>query len=245
MAGWASMQEKEEELAIDGKTIRYTVRHSKRAKFPRIDVKLRGITVVIPQGAEITPEALLKEYSSRVLAHLKTLEKRRKKIPQRRFEEGAVFPYLGSTYRVRVGNVEEYAVTDKEIILPAERVARSSLKKELQHFYREEAERIVRELLAQYSEELDLRYNTVRFKNQKTRWGSCSHKRNLNFNWRLAMAPEEIIEYIVVHELIHLEERNHSKKFWRKLSHVLPDCAERAAWLKEHALTLIFSEEDY
>lgn len=234
------------EITISGETIRYTVRYSGRAKYPRIDVKIRGITVVIPKGARITPESLLKEHSSRVLAHTKTLEKRRKKIPRRRFEEGAIFPYLGRAYRVRVdGTAEEYVITDKEIILPAERVARSSLKKELQKFYRKEAEKIIGALLASYTEKLGLRYNTVRFKNQKTRWGSCSRAGNLNFNWRLAMAPWEIIEYIVVHELIHLEERNHSKKFWLKLSRVLPDYKKRATWLKEHALTLIFSEEDY
>jgi hypothetical protein len=233
------------EITIGGERIRYSVRYSKRAKFPRIDIALRGIIVVIPRGERISPETLLKENAARVLRQKKKIEKRKKTIPERRFEEGAIFPYLGRSYRVNVGDVEEYAITDGSIVLSAEKVRESSFKEVLQRFYRKEAEKIIREMLAAYAEKLGLRYNTVRFKNQKTRWGSCSHSRNLNFNWRLAMAPREIIEYIIVHELIHLDERNHSARFWQKLSRVLPDYKKRADWLKEHALTLIFSEEDY
>jgi predicted metal-dependent hydrolase len=74
----------------------------------------------------------------------------------------------------------------------------------------------------------------ILIKDQKTRWGSCSSKGNLNFNWRLIMAPPRVIEYLVIHELTHLEHPDHSKRFWNKVAKRLPDYAESEVWLKEH-----------
>jgi predicted metal-dependent hydrolase len=69
---------------------------------------------------------------------------------------------------------------------------------------------------------------------KKTRWGSCSRKDNLSFSWRLVIAPPEVLEYVVVHELLHLREPNHSKAFWRLLEAARPCWQEQARWLREH-----------
>jgi len=80
----------------------------------------------------------------------------------------------------------------------------------------------------------------VRITDAKERWGSCSPAGTLNFAWRLVTAPEGIIEYVIVHELAHLVEMNHSPRFWEAVGRVLPDYAARRAWLRknEHRLTL-------
>jgi hypothetical protein len=72
------------------------------------------------------------------------------------------------------------------------------------------------------------------------RWGSCGPKGTLNFSWRLVMAPIEIIDYVIVHELIHLEEKNHSEVFWRKMRTIMPDYEKRQEWLKSNENSLIF-----
>ena len=74
--------------------------------------------------------------------------------------------------------------------------------------------------------------NRIVIRNQKTRWGSCSSKRNLNFNWRLVMAPQEILDYIVVHELCHLAYLDHSRQFWQLVEVILPDYMQRRNWLR-------------
>lgn len=87
-------------------------------------------------------------------------------------------------------------------------------------------------------EKLNLEYNKVFIKDQKTRWGSCSSQGNLNFNYRLVMAPLPVIDYLVTHELAHLAEMNHSKRFWSLVERVCPEYKKHRQWLKEHGSEL-------
>jgi predicted metal-dependent hydrolase len=81
-------------------------------------------------------------------------------------------------------------------------------------------------------------YRGIRISSARTRWGSCSSRGGLNFTWRLIQAPLPIIDYVVVHELAHLKVPNHSKAFWELVKNLLPDFAERRAWLKAHGRQL-------
>ena len=82
-------------------------------------------------------------------------------------------------------------------------------------------------------------YGRITIRNQKTRWGSCSSKGNLNFNCLLMLAPPEIRDYVVVHELAHRKEMNHSPRFWKEVERVLPDYKQRVSWLKKNGPELI------
>ncbi len=81
-------------------------------------------------------------------------------------------------------------------------------------------------------------YTSITIRDQKTRWGSCSGRGTLSFNWRLILAPPEILDYVVVHELCHLTHMNHSKEFWGFVGSVIPDYKIRRKWLKENGHTL-------
>lgn len=81
-------------------------------------------------------------------------------------------------------------------------------------------------------------YSSITVRDQKTRWGSCSSRGTLSFNYRLIFAPPEILDYVVVHELCHLTHMNHSKDFWNKVGSVMPDYKIRRNWLKEHGREL-------
>lgn len=82
-------------------------------------------------------------------------------------------------------------------------------------------------------------YHRISIRDQKTRWGSCSAKGTLSFNWRLMLAPPAILDYVVVHELCHLTYMDHSAAFWRKVESVYPDCHAARKWLKDHGHELI------
>ncbi len=90
-----------------------------------------------------------------------------------------------------------------------------------------------------YADIMKVRYGRITIRNQKTRWGSCSGKGNLNFNCLLMLAPDEVVDYVVVHELCHLLEMNHSKAFWEHVEQVIPDYKRQRKWLKEHGEELM------
>ncbi|WP_373212001.1 M48 family metallopeptidase [Ruminococcus sp. 5_1_39BFAA] len=90
-----------------------------------------------------------------------------------------------------------------------------------------------------FAELLNVHFNRITIREQKTRWGSCSSNRNLNFNWKLMLAPPEILDYVVVHELCHLKEMNHSPAFWHEVEQILPDYAQRKKWLKDNGWKLM------
>lgn len=106
-----------------------------------------------------------------------------------------------------------------------------------------EARRAARELVAMVAEEevplLGVEFARIQVRDQRTRWGSCSSRGTLSFNWRLALAPHEVLDYVVVHELCHLREPNHSPRFWRLVESRRPGWREQCAWLREHGAELL------
>lgn len=99
--------------------------------------------------------------------------------------------------------------------------------------YKEGARKMILERLELFNKIYNFRYNKVFIKNQKSKWGSCSVNKNLNFNFKLALIPKRCADYIIVHELCHLGEFNHSKRFWRLVERALPDYRERIREMKE------------
>lgn len=85
-----------------------------------------------------------------------------------------------------------------------------------------------------YASLMKVSYGRISIRDQKTRWGSCSSDGNLNFNWRLILAPEEVLDYVVIHELAHRREMNHSKRFWDQVAAVMPDYRKQRQWLKQN-----------
>ncbi len=101
-------------------------------------------------------------------------------------------------------------------------------------WYRKYAKETLTKKTVYYSKLMQTSYNRLTVKEQKTRWGSCSSKGNLNFNWKLMMMPEAAIDYVVVHELAHRKHMNHSSSFWREVEKTLPDYRDRREWLKKN-----------
>ena len=99
-------------------------------------------------------------------------------------------------------------------------------------FYKQEAKKLIPDLVTTMTKKLNTRHNGISFKKQKTRWGSCSSKKNLNFNYLVMREKKEIIEYLVAHEVSHLKEMNHSKKFWALVKQLNPNYKQNAKYLR-------------
>ena len=100
--------------------------------------------------------------------------------------------------------------------------------------YRQAAKEYIPKRVAYYAQLLDVTYATISIRDQKTRWGSCSSKGNLYFSWRLILAPPKVLDYVVVHELCHRKEMNHSPRFWALVESMIPDYKTHRKWLKEN-----------
>jgi predicted metal-dependent hydrolase len=108
----------------------------------------------------------------------------------------------------------------------------------LERWYRAQAAGLIGERAAALSAQMCVAYRRLTIRGQRTRWGSCSAKGNLSFNWKLMMAPQPVIDYVIIHELAHLKHMNHSKGFWDLVARHCPRWRERRKWLKEHEMRL-------
>jgi predicted metal-dependent hydrolase len=108
----------------------------------------------------------------------------------------------------------------------------------LNAWYREQARRFFEERAAHFARLMGVVYKAIRIKDQRTLWGSCSLEGNLNFNWRVVLAAPATLDYLVVHELAHLREMNHSRRFWALVAEHCPDWKEHRRWLREHSRDL-------
>lgn len=116
---------------------------------------------------------------------------------------------------------------------------REYLSNEEIHKLAEKALEYIPKRVSYFAKQIGVTYGKITIRNQKTRWGSCSSKGNLNFNCLLMLTPPEVIDYVVVHELCHRKEMNHSGAFWAEVEKVIPDYKEQVKWLKENGEKII------
>ena len=165
------------------------------------------------------------------------IRSRRKTIAIQIDREGQVI--VRTPYGITKRQVEEFLDEKKDWILQTrQRVEKRKteqipISEEVRREGIEQAKRIFPERTAYFAKRMGVDYGRITIREQKTRWGSCSSKGNLNFNWKLVLLDPELLDYVVVHELAHRREMNHSKNFWKIVEAELPDYWERRARLKE------------
>lgn len=227
-------------IELRGESITYAVRRSDRATRTRIDVDLDGVTVVLPRGAHVDPTTVLESHADWVVERHRAVAARRDALPERRFAAGATFPYRGTPHEIVVETRSRSVVDDDALRLAAHHVEQTSVKRALEALYRRVARDRFESLAAEYAAAMNVEYAGIQVRNQRTKWGSCSSRGTLSLNWRLVMAPPEILEYVVVHEVAHLRKPNHGDAFWSLVEAHDPDYEAHAAWLDEHGERLLF-----
>jgi len=149
------------------------------------------------------------------------------------FGPGEIFYYLGEPHRLRLIEGGGYLRRENgEFLLGADLARRAAAV--FRTWYRARAREVLEDRVERLARRMGLTVRAVRITDARQRWGSCSASGTLNFAWRLVMAPPGVIDYVVVHELAHLVELNHSRLFWDCVARVLPDHRSRRRWLREH-----------
>jgi hypothetical protein len=163
------------------------------------------------------------------------------------YGHGVDIPYQGATYKLTVRASGVTAITiafDQELIayMPealALKEHSAELKTAFTQWMKQQAQQQVERLVKQHGATRQLFPQAVRIKTQKSRWGSCGIRNDININWLLIIAPPDVLEYVVVHELCHIKIRNHSAHFWALVAEHLPDYQSRRRWLKQHGSRLM------
>lgn len=161
------------------------------------------------------------------------------------YKSGDALPYLGRDYILEIRQYPSYRkpgvqLAGERLVVLAAKPDPDTVRRAVLEWYGMRACSIIPERVAYYQPQVAKPVNVIRIKDVRSRWGSCSSKGNLNFNWRLVLAPMEVLDYVVVHELCHLREMNHSKAFWSLVEGILPDYRKRREWLKKCKLIEAF-----
>lgn len=152
--------------------------------------------------------------------------------PSHQFTEGEEFLYLGRSYPLHWVDRSSPRLALEEECFSLSRTAGATAADVFVDWYRTHAREVFAERISLYTKMTGLNPKTLRISSARTRWGSCSSRGTLSLTWRLVLAPLPIIDYVVVHELAHLREANHSRRFWQIVKGILPDYGERLTWLK-------------
>ena len=153
------------------------------------------------------------------------------------YMDGEEFLYLGKSYQLKiVADLNPALVLSRKFYLSRRALPKAEIV--FTEWYREQARAVVSERVNLYAARHGFTYRKIRITSARTRWGSCSSMGNLNFTWRLVMAPPEVVDYVVVHELAHLRVNNHSKEFWKQVERIMPDYKQRLKWLKKNGRKL-------
>lgn len=154
------------------------------------------------------------------------------------YEHGEEFLYLGKEYPVFIlENAEEQLdyVTFKEekLYVHVREQNEDRMKQALKRFYYQQCKAIVEKRIQIYQPEFKVKPRGIRISDNKSNWGTCNSRYELTFNWKLSMAPIEVIDYVIVHEMCHMVHLNHERSFWRLVGKIIPDYEERKAWLAQ------------
>lgn len=222
----------------------YTIRRSDRARHARIVVDARGVEVVVPRRMALRHvEPFVAEKRPWIERTLRRYREGEPGSPQVRLADGGTVPYLGRELELRVrvepGRVRAHVRRRGDRLeVFVGRSGPEAIRAAIESWFRRRARVEVAARLDAATARAGTSYTRLSIRSQRTRWASCSSTGAMSFNWRLLLGPEEILDYVVEHEVAHLEVLDHSRRFWRLLARRVPAYREHERWLRRHGPAL-------
>lgn len=231
-------------VTLGGHRVRYRLVLSRTARKLRIRIGPRGIDVIHPSERPITHiKAFLRANQKWVLGQLGRVRSIR---VARSLSPTAQILFRGTPTPVEVISAPERR--SNKVSFNGERLfilagnSRVSPGKSLEYWFRRRARMEISQQLNEFTRRLKCVPQNVFIRGQRTKWGNCSSRRNLSFNWRLILAPSFVLQYVVAHELTHLKVSNHSTRFWLIVQSLCPRATEAKRWLSQNGERLMSSE---
>lgn len=213
--------------------LEYTITYSQRKKLTITVERDRSIVVMAPIGT--SPERIREVVESRRLWIYEKLRHPQKydPSPRKEFVSGETVLYLGRNYRLEIqkGSEESIRFIGRFIVTG---ISPDRAAKMFREWYLNKAKKKIIPRAKLHARNLGVLFNKVMVSELKYRWGSCTPHDSLNFNWKLIKAPMSVIDYVIVHELAHLMEQNHTARFWNIVKAQVPGYVKAKEWLKQH-----------
>jgi predicted metal-dependent hydrolase len=219
--------------------------------FKIIRSKRRTLTLEITADARLVIRApmrvsldmindIVHKKRSWIIEKQKIAQEKHVSVVKRQFVDGEEFLYLGVSYKLRVSPdaLRPFQFNGTEFVIAQKFLPRA--KRLFQIWYIKQAQEVIVPRVKVYADMLGQGYSSITITSAKKRWGSCTSKKTLNFSWRLIMTPLDMIDYVVAHEVAHLQELNHSSRFWNKVESLMPDYLLRQQWFRDNQHILTF-----
>ena len=191
----------------------------------------RSLSLIIDKSGKLIVRAPHKLSLNDILKYVnekeKWIESKQKEVQTRLLINKEILNYneilfLGKKYPIeKISGLKKIELTDRALILPS-KVANEDIIRRIKSWYISNAKKILSERVEYFAELMQLDYNNITINNSKNRWGSCDNLRNIKLNFRLIMLPHKLIDYVIIHELTHILEFNHSKDFYKIISSIMP-----------------------
>lgn len=230
-----------ETVDLDG--IHVEIKRSERRKTLNIEVGNKGVIARAPLRMRFkTIEQFILSKQDWIKRHLSTLAP---PAPPLELKDGAKLLYQGTVFRLIVSlgqrrkvQLNQHANIINVPIMHSHLSVHERSRTKLINWYKEVALEQLEKRVSHFSELMQITGSISKVRDYKRRWGSCDHKGQLSFNWRIIMAPPEVLDYVVVHELAHCVEFNHSKRFWAIVESIFPDWKDQRDWLNTYGTRL-------
>ena len=244
MSGWLRRTDslpaiEQRSIELAGKPVTYTLKRSDKRRSIGLRIDDHGLTVSMPlRASEKWLHTVLNEKADWVVEKLGSWQSR--KPAEQEWRDGAPLPFRGETFTLRIipslFNSPPQIRGEQLHVHMVDISDESRIEKVVTLWYRREAEQVFRECVAHYAPLMQVMPQQIRLSSAKTQWGSCTSRGVVRFNWQLVRMPLHLIDYVVVHELAHLVEMNHSAAFWRVVESACPDYAQCRAELRTYGI---------
>ena len=211
---------------------------SPRRKTISIEVKHGDVYIVVPSTLSTARiKEILKKKTKWINKKVAEYQQR-PPLQSKEYVSGEKYNYLGEAYplKIEINSVPFVELLNGQLLvtLPEKYNFAENIKGLLSTWYHNQALRVFEEKVLHYEKLVGVRSSDIEIKKYKARWGSCTIHRKVQFNWKLMMAPHYVVDYVVVHELCHIHEHNHSRAFWAHVERVCPEYRECKTWLKDN-----------
>jgi predicted metal-dependent hydrolase len=234
-------------ILLQDQLVEYELRRSTRRSIGFL-INDHGLRVTAPRWVTLAAiESAIRDKQDWIISKLRARQQRAAAAPKMTssWQDGSALPCLGDTLTLRIVHIEagrrtpqpEFDLDTKELIVTLrEDATEQQLKERIKQWLQQEAKQLFAERLAYYAPRMGVTYQALSLSSATTRWGSCTSQGDIRLNWRLIHFSPAVIDYVVVHELAHRREMNHSPRFWAIVRDALPDYERPKRLLRQHAI---------